>query len=203
MARINLLPWREWERERKKNEFLLRLGGSFVARWPVMPHPCQMPEVLTRYRDELPSLLDYRRAVESTAAACAAERALSREIADIEALNNKIEECFFDFETYRAIDARFHIGIARAAHSPRLMKAVTDVQAELTEVLDVMVYHSKEALHEVAESHRRILKAIRDRDSEAARRYMLDHIMTTENDIYKLVSSAIQKKRIVGEAPTC
>ncbi|HET6473553.1 MAG TPA: PilN domain-containing protein [Pseudomonadales bacterium] len=31
MARINLLPWREWERERKKNEFLVRLGGSFVV----------------------------------------------------------------------------------------------------------------------------------------------------------------------------
>jgi len=30
MARINLLPWREWERERRKNEFLIRLGGSFL-----------------------------------------------------------------------------------------------------------------------------------------------------------------------------
>ena len=30
MAHINLLPWREWERERRKNEFLLRLVGSFV-----------------------------------------------------------------------------------------------------------------------------------------------------------------------------
>lgn len=26
MARINLLPWREWEREQKKNEFLVNLG---------------------------------------------------------------------------------------------------------------------------------------------------------------------------------
>lgn len=30
MAHINLLPWREWERERKKNEFLARLGLVFV-----------------------------------------------------------------------------------------------------------------------------------------------------------------------------
>ncbi|MCP5184246.1 MAG: PilN domain-containing protein [Pseudomonadales bacterium] len=27
MANINLLPWREWERERKRKEFLLSLGG--------------------------------------------------------------------------------------------------------------------------------------------------------------------------------
>jgi type IV pilus assembly protein PilN len=30
MAHINLLPWREWERERRKNEFLVRVGGSLV-----------------------------------------------------------------------------------------------------------------------------------------------------------------------------
>jgi len=30
MAKINLLPWREWERERKKNEFLTQLGIVMV-----------------------------------------------------------------------------------------------------------------------------------------------------------------------------
>ena len=30
MANINLLPWREWERERKKNEFFARLGLVFA-----------------------------------------------------------------------------------------------------------------------------------------------------------------------------
>jgi type IV pilus assembly protein PilN len=31
MAHINLLPWREWERERRKNEFLVRMGGALVV----------------------------------------------------------------------------------------------------------------------------------------------------------------------------
>ena len=30
MANINLLPWREWERERKQKEFLTQLGVVFV-----------------------------------------------------------------------------------------------------------------------------------------------------------------------------
>jgi len=30
MARINLLPWREWERERRKREFLVNLAGVLV-----------------------------------------------------------------------------------------------------------------------------------------------------------------------------
>jgi len=31
MARINLLPWREWERERRKKEFFGNLAGVLVA----------------------------------------------------------------------------------------------------------------------------------------------------------------------------
>ena len=31
MANINLLPWREWERERKKKEFLAQLGTVVVG----------------------------------------------------------------------------------------------------------------------------------------------------------------------------
>lgn len=31
MARINLLPWRDWERERKKKEFLINLAAVLVA----------------------------------------------------------------------------------------------------------------------------------------------------------------------------
>jgi DNA-binding FadR family transcriptional regulator len=162
-----------------------------------------MPEVLRRYSSELPPLLDYRRAVECTAAACAAERALSKEIAELETLTDKFEECSFDFESSRAIDTRFHIGIARAAHSPRLMKAVTEVQAELTEVLDVIIYHSREALCEITESHWRILDAIRDHDSEAAHRFMLDHLVATEKVIYELVAPTNQKKRVVSEALHC
>ena len=31
MANINLLPWREWERERKKKEFLAQIGAVLVV----------------------------------------------------------------------------------------------------------------------------------------------------------------------------
>ena len=31
MANINLLPWREWERERKQKEFLTQLGGVLIV----------------------------------------------------------------------------------------------------------------------------------------------------------------------------
>lgn len=164
-----------------------RSGGAFVARWPLMPGLRHLPEVLTRHREGLPALLDYRRAVESAAAAFAAERATPAEIAELETLTGAIDGRENDFEAYRAGDARFHIGIARAAHSARLLEAVTEVQAAMTEVLDVIIYHSVQVLGHSTDYHWRILDAIRAHDSEAARRSMLDHIMATENVIYGLV----------------
>ena len=164
-----------------------RSGGAFVARWPVMPNPRRLPEILTRHREGLPALLDYRRAVESAAAAFAAERAAPQEIDELESLVGAIDGREDEFESYRAGDARFHIGIARAAHSPRLLEAVTEVQAAMTEVLDVIIYHSVQVLGHSTDYHWRILDAIRARDGEAARRSMLDHVMATENVIYGLV----------------
>jgi DNA-binding FadR family transcriptional regulator len=176
-----------------------RSGGAFVARWPAMPSPRKLPEVLTRRREGLPALLDYRRAVESAAAAFAAERATPAEVAELEALTSAIDEHAHGFEAYRASDARFHIGIARAAHSPRILEAVTEVQAAMTEVLDVIVYHSAEVLRHSTDYHWRILDAIRARDGEAARRAMLDHVMATENVIYGLIPE-VGAKEAVAEA---
>ncbi len=170
-----------------------RSGGAFVARWPAMPSPRKLPEVLTRRREGLPALLDYRRAVESAAASFAAERAAPAEVAELKALTSAIDGQPRGFEIYRASDARFHIGIARAAHSPRLLEAVTEVQAAMTEVLDVIVYHSVEVLRHSTDYHWRILDAIRAHDSEAARRAMLDHVMATENVIYGLIPEVAAK----------
>jgi DNA-binding FadR family transcriptional regulator len=171
-----------------------RSGGAFVARWPTMPSPRKLPEVLTRRREGLPALLDYRCAVESAAAAFAAARATPAEITELEALTSAIDGYEREFEAYRASDARFHIGIARAAHSPRILEAVTEVQAAMTEVLDVIVYHSAEVLRHSTDYHWRILDAIRAHDSEAARRAMLDHVMATENVIYGLVPEVASKE---------
>lgn len=164
-----------------------RHGGSFVARWPSMPHPRHLPTILTQHREELPGLLDYRAAVESAAAAFAAERASDEEIAELRDLNAAIAGHENNFEAYRAADARFHIGIARAAHSPRLRQAVTDVQAAMTEVLDVIIYHSRDVLRHSTDYHGQIIAAIIARDSDAARRFMLDHVTATEKVIYSLV----------------
>lgn len=164
-----------------------RHGGSFVARWPRMPHPRTLHEVLNQYRSELPALLDYRRAVEAAAARFAAERATAEEIAELEHLNDTMCHSGGDFEAYRTADTRFHIGVARAAHSPRIMYAVTEVHASIAELLDVLIYHTKDQLNFAAEEHFHILEAIRMRELDRAHTLMLNHVRAVEEVIADLV----------------
>ena len=166
-----------------------RHGGSFVARWPCMPHPRKLPEVLERHRESLPALLDYRRAVEGTAAALAAERATPDEIDELAAINRTLAENRTNLEAYRTADARFHIGIARAAHSPRIMQAMTEIQSSLSEVLDVVIYQTTDILVDAVEHHQKIVEAMRKNDCERAQHVMLEHVRVVEDVIHGLVEA--------------
>lgn len=163
-----------------------RHGGSFVAKWPHMPHPRNLPEVLARYHDELPSLLDYRRAVETAAALFAAERATADDVDELEATNTALASHGCNFEAYRTADARFHIGVARAAHSPRIMQAVTEIESTMSEVLDVVIYQTTDVMDHAARQHAEIIAAIRAHQPNRAHTLMLDHVRATEEIIYNL-----------------
>ncbi|HEU5013332.1 MAG TPA: FCD domain-containing protein [Roseiflexaceae bacterium] len=164
-----------------------RHGGSFVARWPDLPGPRRVPEILTRHSSDLPALLDYRRAIESAASGFAAERALPVEIMELEALAKATQYHEADHERTRAADTRFHIGVARAAHSPLLMHALMQISEVMSEVIDTMIYHSPDVLKNAAEYHQRIVEAIRIHDAETARRLMLEHVIATESVIYSMI----------------
>lgn len=166
-----------------------RHGGSFVMRWPRMPHPRKLAEVLGRHQHDLPGLLDYRRAVECAAAQFAAERATAHDIEELVAVNQTMLACRSNFEAYRTADARFHIAIARAAHSPRIMQSVTEVQASMTEVLDVIIYQTKEQLPGANEHHCMIIDAIRTHEPERAYSLMRMHLCATEHIIHSLTAA--------------
>lgn len=164
-----------------------RRGGTFVARWPEVPRVKERRAILDRIRQEIPAILDFRRAIEPAAAELAAERATASEVRGLSQLLTLLRGAERNFTVYRAYDARFHVGIASAAKSPLIQDSVIRVQTSLTEVLDLIIHHSEEVLRRSTEYHRRILEAIRQHSPERARRLMLDHILATENIIHGLV----------------
>lgn len=164
-----------------------RRGGTFVARWPDLPRARERRAVLDRIRQQIPAILDFRRAVEPAAAELAADRASPAEVRELAQLFNQMRGTERNFTIYRAYDARFHVEIAAAAKSPLLLDSVVRLQTSLTEVLDLVVHHSEEVLRHSTEYHRRILEAIRDHKPAQARQLMLDHILATENIVHGLV----------------
>lgn len=159
-----------------------RGGGTFVCEH-LPSDDARPPEDGVRIvrGEELAGLLRYRRVLEGGAAELAAERA---EAADREELAELVDEMqgfhLSDYTSYRSLDSRFHIKLAGLSGSPELIRAITDVQAALSDVLNA-VPRSEESMINSQAQHRRILAALAAHDRDAARVAMREHLEGIEH----------------------
>lgn len=152
-----------------------RMGGTFVAEQPPLTEPDGEPLDQKAW-----AVLDYRVAVESGAATLAAERGDEAQFERLDELVAKMADELEDFEEYRRTDVRFHIGIAEAAHSPRLLSAMTDVQAQMSDLI-ALIAHPPEVLARSNDQHGRLVKALRKGDAGRAVKQMREHTEGTEH----------------------
>lgn len=162
-----------------------RSGGTFVAER--QPQAAQAGEPLDQ---EAWAVLEQRVAVESGATLLAAERGTEEEFDRLEELVEKMSGELEDFEEYRFTDIRFHIGIAEAAHSPRLLTAMTDVQAQMSNLI-ALIAHPPEVLASANEQHAKLVKALRKGDGARAVRCMREHTEGTEHVLAGLLPAPL------------
>ncbi len=79
-----------------------------------------------------------------------------------------------DPAAHRQADSRLHLAIASATESPRLIDAVTRVQADLHTLLSAIPVLPTNIEHSTGQ-HRQIVDAILEGDPERARQVMEDH----------------------------
>jgi GntR family transcriptional regulator, transcriptional repressor for pyruvate dehydrogenase complex len=152
-----------------------RNGGTFVSEQP------PLSERGAQALDESAwAVLDYRVAIECGAVLLAAERASGEQLDRLEELVDKMDEGGEDFDEYRRTDVRLHIGLAEAASSPRLVSAMTDVQAQMTDLI-ALIAHPAEVLTRANDQHRRLVKALRKGDATRSVRLLREHIEGTEH----------------------
>ena len=152
-----------------------RSGGTFVAEQPPLSEHDDEPLDHRAW-----AVLYYRVAIESGAVMLAAERGSEAEFDRLDELIAKMDDALEDFEEYRRIDVRFHIGIAEAAQSPRLLSAMTDVQAQMSDLI-ALIAHPPEVLVQANEQHSRLVKTLRRGDGPGAIRQMREHTEGTEH----------------------
>ncbi|HEX8049912.1 MAG TPA: FCD domain-containing protein, partial [Solirubrobacterales bacterium] len=109
----------------------------------------------------------------------------------LEELVGKMEDEQEDFDSYRFTDIRFHIGIAEAAQSPRLLSAMTDVQSQMSDLI-ALIAHPPEVLVQANEQHSRLVKTLRKGDGPGAIRQMREHTEGTEHILAGLLPAPLR-----------
>ncbi len=158
-----------------------RSGGTFVADDP----PVALTSGAEPIDADIRATLDERVAVETGATLLAAERGDDRDLARLDELVERMT-CAGAFDDYRRADVRFHIGLAEAAHSPRLLASMTDVQGRMSDLI-ALIAHPSEVLTRSNAQHRRIVALLRRRQAARAVRLMREHIEGTEHILAALI----------------
>jgi DNA-binding FadR family transcriptional regulator len=151
-----------------------RGGGTFVSEAPPLAESSRVDLTDGHWRE----VLDYRIAIEVGSVVLAAERARPTEL---EPLRARIEEMqdVADFSVYRRADVFFHLGLAEAARSARLLAAMTEVQGQMSELI-AHIAHPAPVLARSNDQHARLVKLIERGDGAAAARLVREHLMGTE-----------------------
>jgi DNA-binding FadR family transcriptional regulator len=151
-----------------------RAGGTFVSERPPLAE--SIGELLGA---NARAVLDMRVAIETGATVLACERAETDDLDHLDELTARMVEPD-DFEVYRRADIRFHIGLAEAAGSPKLVAAMTEIQGQMSDLI-TRIAHPPEVLQHANAQHKRLVSLLRRRDSTRAVRLIRDHIEGTEH----------------------
>jgi DNA-binding FadR family transcriptional regulator len=153
-----------------------RAGGTFVAERP----PLGLQPAGEVLGDQTRAVLDFRVAVETGATVLAAERATPEDLERLDALTVEMSETTGTFDDYRRADVRFHIGLAEASHSPRLVDAMTEVQGQMSDLIS-RIAHPDEVLTSSNDQHKRLITLLGKGDSGSAVNLMREHMEGTEH----------------------
>jgi DNA-binding FadR family transcriptional regulator len=147
-----------------------RTGGTFVAERP--PVASHKPFSLENTR----TLLDWRMTLELAAVQLASERATETQR---DALRKAAANVPEDWEAFRRSDAAFHLQLAEAANSERVLTAMMQMHGELSDLLARAT--TDEGTRDVCVAqHVDVAEAISRGDAETARTLMRSHLEHTE-----------------------
>jgi DNA-binding FadR family transcriptional regulator len=150
-----------------------RSGGTFVAQTPPVASVTPFPLERTR------ALLDWRMALELGTVQLAAERATDEQREALRTAGSSWPASATDWASFRRADAAFHLQIAEASNTDRIVAAMTRVQGELSDLL-ARVAQTSESRDTCLAQHNAVADAVANGDAAEARAAMRSHLELTE-----------------------
>lgn len=151
-----------------------RNGGTFVKRFMEPPEEPDRARLTTISVGELRDLADEQTAISGAAARLAAERSTARDLKRISALARQLEVATTRGTRMKA-DSRFHIEIAVATRSERLLQREVTLRAESSGMLWLPHLDTPEETS-IVQEHQQIVTAIESEDGEAAYTAAVRHV---------------------------
>jgi DNA-binding FadR family transcriptional regulator len=156
-----------------------RNGGAYVTRRNGAVGSARTAKRRLRAMGEtLTDTLQFRRALEPSAAQLAAEHAGERDTAHLLMLADNAAASSQD--EYRANDLRLHVAIADLTGSPSLVDAIAKLQTQLSDLLGAFPI-VEASIHHSDQQHHALVAAIRRGQPVKARQHMEAHIDATAN----------------------
>jgi len=152
-----------------------RGGGTYVSRDGSPDGLLDEQPLLSP--DQLRDLVDYRRVIEGGAAWLAAERATTEQIEYLESLVSEMK-AVRGFDPWSERDALFHLIVADASGSRRLVEQVAGVRGEVYRL--AKLGSVPDAVVELSDrEHAEIVRAIANRRPARAQAAMIRHVSST------------------------
>ncbi|MDX1982884.1 MAG: FadR/GntR family transcriptional regulator [Bryobacteraceae bacterium] len=130
----------------------------------------------------LQDLVETRLMLEASTAALAAVKATDEDLREIADAIAGMKASLDDPEAYLTHDLRFHMALGAATRNPMVRNLLATTRGYLQAWIKKTLQESGRAQLSIAE-HRRILKALKARNPERARKAMEAHIVSSSRDL--------------------
>ncbi|MEO0985712.1 MAG: FCD domain-containing protein [Cyanobacteria bacterium J06639_14] len=157
-----------------------RMGGTFVSETFAPPSVLDLQQRLTRAGVSMQEILDHRIIIETGVVGFAVQRSLPSQRQELQMLVDQMHTAESDFGEYRRLDTQFHLLLARATQSNRLITIMADIHAELSDLI-AAIPHSPTACNHSTEQHQSIVDAMNNSQVDLARTVMEEHVRGTRS----------------------
>lgn len=140
---------------------------------------------------DIADVFEIRAALESLAAALAAERITEDELEALERSLVKVSECTEanDLDSLIVVDTDFHDILYKASRNERLVQIVSNLREQIQR-FRMTSLSQPGRLKDTIEEHRKLVEALSERNIELARTLAREHIENAENSMLDVIRNS-------------